>query len=830
MESMPAPTPSLPDQDSVDLEALVEQQKALEAEMVNAGAEKYVRGLQKKVELGLEASTSYGLQIVDEIMTKTVPWLEDYMAKAEADKLNGRYPAASLYLGMLPLEVSAYLSAKIVIDGISARESLLAVAYRVASAIEDEVWLRHARTKMRAFFEVISKDMNARSERMERKRRTLIKRMQKAGIAWEGWKRRDKALLGVCLINALLETTPYFKAEMRYDSHNRRRDYLEATEAFVIRANIATDKSTVWAPEYYPMISPPLDWKGPRGGGYYTLRKGRDLVKGKNKNYLDELENLEMPTVYDSVNTVQATAWRVNPNTLEVVNQVIQTPSQLGIFPSRERAPYPQKPDDIETNLESKRNYAKMCASIAREERQRVSQVVQLDKTVWVANKFVGYSQIYFPHQLDFRGRLYPIPSLLNPQGPDIAKGLLMFAEAKPLGTQNAADWLAIHGANLYGVDKCDFKERIKWVKDNEAMILASAAQPLDCLFWTKTEDPVQFLAFCFEWAGYKREGLAYKCALPISVDGSCNGLQHFSAMLRDPVGGAAVNLIPSAKPNDIYQTVADKTITKLKAKIGEEIAQQWLAFGINRKTTKRCVMVLPYGGTLYAFKKFIQEHIIDRLKAGETNVFGDNFIRHKSANHISPAAGFLAQVIQEAISETVVAAIKAMDWLQEMTKPIVKKGLPIQWTTPAGFPVQQLYYQYGSERVETILHGRRTNFYRRVELIKIDGRRQRNGIAPNFVHSLDAAALMITVCAAKGCGVGSFAMVHDSYGTHACDMLALTICLRHAFVGMYKEDVIAKFMKEIKSISPKNTEFPEAPVKGNLELSAVLKSEFFFA
>ena len=30
-------------------------------------------------------------------------------------------------------------------------------------------------------------------------------------------------------------------------------------------------------------------------------------------------------------------------------------------------------------------------------------------------------------------------------------------------------------------------------------------------------------------------------------------------------------------------------------------MARQWLDFGVNRKTTKRPVMVVPYGGQLYS-------------------------------------------------------------------------------------------------------------------------------------------------------------------------------------------------------------------------------------
>ena len=40
-----------------------------------------------------------------------------------------------------------------------------------------------------------------------------------------------------------------------------------------------------------------------------------------------------------------------------------------------------------------------------------------------------------------------------------------------------------------------------------------------------------------------------YPCAFPVHVDGTCNGLQHYAALGRDHGGGAAVNLMPSDKP-----------------------------------------------------------------------------------------------------------------------------------------------------------------------------------------------------------------------------------------------------------------------------------------
>jgi DNA-directed RNA polymerase len=45
---------------------------------------------------------------------------------------------------------------------------------------------------------------------------------------------------------------------------------------------------------------------------------------------------------------------------------------------------------------------------------------------------------------------------------------------------------------------------------------------------------------------------------LAVSFDGTNNGTQHLAALVHDPISGAQVNLVPSDKPADVYQEVAD--------------------------------------------------------------------------------------------------------------------------------------------------------------------------------------------------------------------------------------------------------------------------------
>jgi DNA-directed RNA polymerase len=108
------------------------------------------------------------------------------------------------------------------------------------------------------------------------------------------------------------------------------------------------------------------------------------------------------------------------------------------------------------------------------------------------AERFLDAPAIYFPHSMDWRGRLYPVPAILNPQGSDVAKGLLHFAEGKPL-TERGARWLKIHTANLFGVDKVSLDARVAWVAAPREEILDSADNPLDGgRFWTRQTSPTR--------------------------------------------------------------------------------------------------------------------------------------------------------------------------------------------------------------------------------------------------------------------------------------------------------------------------------------------------
>jgi DNA-directed RNA polymerase, mitochondrial len=139
------------------------------------------------------------------------------------------------------------------------------------------------------------------------------------------------------------------------------------------------------------------------------------------------------------------------------------------------------------------------------------------------------------------------MPPHLSHLGADLCRGLLTFADARPLG-RSGFRWLLIHLANLYGtVDKQSFDARAAWALAHLPDVVDSARAPLaGRRWWLRADSPWSALATCMEIAAAIDSGdiAAFRSRLPVHQDGSCNGLQHYAAIGRDVDGGRAVRAL----------------------------------------------------------------------------------------------------------------------------------------------------------------------------------------------------------------------------------------------------------------------------------------------
>jgi DNA-directed RNA polymerase len=582
-------------------------------------------------------------------------------------------------------------------------------------------------------------------------------------------------------------------------------------------------------PYNLPFIEQPRDWVSAFDGGYHTpemRRQNPNAVKWVRGARTDR----EMPVVLEALNHLQAVQWRVNKKMLKAVQDCAKHGIDMDEILSQAELPKPPKPEWLQEDMKKEEMtgdelnefsaWKRRMADWHTERKLRGTKWGRFYTTTRTALKFADYERIHFMYQADFRGRLYALTTGINPQGSDIQKALLEFAQGKPLDTPDAVRWFKINGANRFGVDKKPFEDRITWVHENERYILQWANDPVGHRGWQEADAPLQFLAWCFEYAEWRSSPSTFQSRVAVGLDGSCNGLQHFSAMLRDSVGGRAVNLTPGDRPEDIYQRVADVVAAKLsdpnfeyRRESDSVYREKWLAHGMNRSIVKRSVMTLPYGSTRFSCAEFIVE---DYLKRGEAPEFETTEYRF--------AAEFLSHLVWAAIGDVVIAAAAAMGWLQRTASSLMKRGWQqIEWIAPSGFPVMQCYTEMEFVHVNTKLLGK-TQIRVATDTDTQDASRHKNGIAPNFVHSMDAAHLVLTVEECKRQGINSLAMIHDDYGTHAADTQKLYDAIRHTFVEMYeKNDPLAEFSAQFNDL-------PALPSRGDLDLSQVRQSAFFFA
>jgi len=550
-----------------------------------------------------------------------------------------------------------------------------------------------------------------------------------------------------------------------------------------------------------------------------------NLFKSRSRAYLEEMNNRahDMPDVYNAVNAMQNTAFKINTKVYQVANTVFHNGSVVGKLPSTEDIPLPPKPFDIATNEEARKKWKRKAARVYSENAELKSKRLLIDKLLWVASEYDQYPEHYYPMQYDFRGRVNCVPIFLNYQGNDLSKALLLFANGKPLGTPEALDKLKIHGANMYGEDKKTLKDRVKWANDNEEAILASARDPHNHNdFWARpsVSEPYQFLAFCFEYEEYitSRKGLDFVTHLSCFSDCTNSGLQIFSAMLRDEVGGKATNLTVESIPQDVYREVADKTLKHLKEMPDSQLKKMWFDYGINRKTTKKVTMCVVYGLTQYKSRAYIEEHLEDMIEEGKSCPF----VKDKEESELTGIPNIYS-----------ISAKECMVWLQKVSVLVSNNELPVTWTLPTGYIVQMNYRKMKKQRVntrmgETMKTKKVTIQY---ETNKIDTKKVSNSIAPCLIHSLDGAILQKTVVSALSKGIKSFACVHDSFGVLAPDVQLINDCVRKSFFDIFNnENILENFCKEITPQIAKKKQhlIPKLPKMRNLDISEVLKSDYF--
>ncbi|PHH86743.1 hypothetical protein CDD83_9812 [Cordyceps sp. RAO-2017] len=615
--------------------------------------------------------------------------------------------------------------------------------------------------------------------------------------------------------------------------------------------------------KHLPMVAEPKPWKSFNEGGYLVSRTSLMRVKSgdiEQSLYIKAaIQRGSMDKVFQSLDVLGKTAWRINRQTLDVMMEAWNSGEEIANMPKlNPEFELPPEPDSSADPLQ-RFQWLLAVKAIENQRTSLHSQRCFMNLQLEIARAYRNQT-IYFPHNVDYRGRAYPVPTYLNHMGADHTRALLMFAEGKKLGVSGLR-WLKIHLANVYGLDKASFNEREAFADENVDNIVDSATNPFKgSRWWLDAEDPWQCLTACFELKAALElaEPTEFVSHLPIHQDGTCNGLQHYAALGGDTLGAKQVNLEPGDRPADVYSAVAElvKQAIDKDFEAGKDLFKEAavekdgdqdvtrpdpnspanyariLRGKITRKVVKQTVMTNVYGVTFTGAKK----QVCKQLDALYPNLGKENGISNLTL------ACYIARHIFNALASMFRGAHDIQYWLGEVGGRICRALTPSQlkqiedlyaasqepddeefeapkkakknkktidaelaqqfrstvvWTTPLQMPVVQPYRDTNMKEVRTCLQA--VVFPIHDQSNPVNRRKQLQAFPPNFIHSLDASHMMLSALECHDLGL-TFAAVHDSFWTHASDVDTMNTVLRDAFIQIHEEDVVGRLAVEFET------------------------------
>lgn len=528
-----------------------------------------------------------------------------------------------------------------------------------------------------------------------------------------------------------------------------------------------------------PMLCPPIPWTSIDAGGYLISYSDLIRLPYDCRKQIDMIRKAPPRQLYpplDSLNQLGSIAWKINTRILDLAIKVFN----LG---GNEKLNVPLTPDNRLTDEQLK--YVGLTRDeLALRKKSTGYSYVQKQKDLFslysdtlyklsLANHFRD-RPFFLPHNMDFRGRTYPIPPHLTHLSADLTRSMLLFHQKQPLG-RFGLDWLKLHCINLTGLKKRNsIQDRLIFAESVMQDIIDSADNPLDGRqWWLNSDDPWQTLAACMEIANAIRspDPTTYMSSFPVHQDGSCNGLQHFAALGRDVNGAYSVNLAPANAPQDVYTTISNRVEEwrKRDAELGHDVA---LALDglINRKTIKQTVMTTVYGVTRHGAMLQIKK----QLKNIDFNPM-----------LIDKAALYLVTATFGSLSETFKSAREIQDWFGACASAISKyNNKHVEWVSPLGLPIIQPYTH------QLQLHRSNVSLTQLSAEGGLNTMKEKNAFSPNFIHSLDSCHMMMTALNCERAGV-TFVSVHDCFWTHANTVPIMSRICREQFVLLHSQPIL---------------------------------------
>jgi DNA-directed RNA polymerase, mitochondrial len=817
--------------------SLMDRQIAIEDSSVRLGIQRYHQLAKQAVEDGQGAM----LKPAERLLAYWFDAMRAAVAKEKRDIVRGRVGSGRHVYGELFAKVDAETTAAVTMQEVMSQcmqnsvsgVKMLELAYAVGRAVLAEHDLAHMRREHRAVYDALSLAYESPTPNI------VTAWARKHGAENVPQYRRVCSHLGSRLIWMVIENCllPDTKGGWVLCFHHKRKRiegkkgaaFIVPDPAMIEAIDAGHAERQFMRPRYRPMLVPPYPWvytedqQGEKivSGGYITIRT--PLVSAPSRSQKRAYRSADLTKVFEHLSNLGQTPFAINKKMKAAMELVYDQGGGVGHCPLVGNMEMPPRPD-VFPSEEADLAWRREAVEVRRVNLARAARREEFRAQMALAGEFENEDAIYFPHQLDFRGRSYPIPVHLNHQGNDVCRGLLHLGNGVDVDKRGQW-WLNVHAANCWGhkVDKMGFSGRVEFSESKRREMIESARDPAGTTFWREAEKPWQFLAACM--AIEDPEAAAH---LPLQQDASCNGLQHYAALGRDLDGARSTNLVRGIQdvPADLYSDVltiataivrADSIngegVISLKRKAGivtreiKTLASIILPF-MARKIVKQPVMTSVYGVTRSGAKIQIGGQL------AEVGFPKDD---------LSHASSYLAMVVERALAGVCRAASDLMAWIRRCARTIALAGHELAWTSPIGLPVVQDARIWRTVKIETILGC--LTLATDDEDVPIDVRRQINSSAPNIVHSIDSSHMFMVTSACRKRGIDS-AAIHDCFASHLAHGDEVGSIYRRTFVELHTTPILADILAGWRDMYP-DLELPDLPPPGEFDIRDVLHAPY---
>jgi DNA-directed RNA polymerase len=748
--------------------AEIDEQVELEREQIRQGLKLLQDNTHKLEQKNYASAAVYGVVAIDDVLPLVVARIQDTANRVNEGKTARSFAHIRQYLADLEPEAAAAIALKVLFDRVFSPKQGAATVTNVSGAIgqavENECMMRHYERNVPGLLKVIKDNYFHRSIGTHQKVKVITTLMNRYEVDhWKPWGQVNRVKLGGWLADCICEVSGYFE---KTTIRKGRKTHLELspTLAFLERKDEIMAQAELFSPLAWPMLIEPNDWTTDGKHGGYLLN---EVMRGYNMVRRGDPYLIQGETPVAFLNKIQKVAYTLNPFIVGVAETLMERGIEVGKFIPIVEIPLPPKPPDIADNAEARHDYRRRAAEVCNINAQAFNKSCRTRMTMNAVDKFKDKDKFFIPWSFDYRGRAYPIPAFLTPQDTDFGKSLLKFYEQSFM-TPEAEQWLAFQVATTYGLDKAPMTEA--------------------------ADEPFSFISSCDEYYHCVINCDRHYTNLPIAVDATCSGLQILAGLARDASTAKLVNVLPSDRPQDAYKVIAEQA----KPHVPEHIRPY-----MDRKTTKRTVMTVPYNAKPFSNRGYIREAL-----------------KEKGLDVEKEELTAVVKAVRDAMGVIVPGPMRVMKWIEQEVSNAIDRGLQeLTWVTPSGFVVRQKLMKKDLKTIDLQLLGRCQIKVAEGDANEVDKNHHKNATAPNLIHSLDASLLHLSAIRFDA----PIALIHDSVLCRATDMSVLSAIVRETYMHLFAEhDYLTAWGHQIGAES-------DPPIIDTLEPESVIESTYFF-